>query len=425
MIGVDDIVITGLGCVTPIGIGREAFEAGLLSGKCGIQHHLTLDDVQATTYYAATIDDFDGKLYVTPRKALKVMSREVQLAYAAAHLAWQDADLSEFRLDPERMGVVFGSEILTGDHDAICPAVRACSESGQMDFSVWGREFPKHIYPLWMLRNLPNMPACHVGIAVDARGPNNTIAQEEVSSLLALAEAAMIIDRGHADLMVVGSVGNRVTPTRLSYRLRNLYDQHPFDPAARVSERCIPFATRRHGIVPSEGAGVLIIERRSHAVARGAKILARLTGHASRCGQPQFPYGGSRQAVADAARSAISQSGIETADLNHVCVQGYSEKQLDLEESHAIHEAIGNVPVSAFSSYFGTAGAASGILELMASLIGLRHQKRLATLNYQDTDPECPVNVCNQTVRATSPHFLKLSFTPFGHAAAAVIECEI
>lgn len=424
MAGLNDIVITGLGCVTPIGIGRAALRESLLAGHCGIRRAFTLNDKQRTTYYAASVEDFDAKQYVTPRKALKVMSREVQIAYAAAHLAWQDANLTGDDLHPARMGVIYGSEMIPGDHAELVGATRACVVDGQLQSRHWGQEFAKQIYPLWMLKNLPNMPACHVGIAIDAQGPNNTIAQEEVGGLLALIEAAMIIDRDHADLMVVGGVGSRVTPTRQAYRLAKLYNQHGFDAKLDQLPQSRPFDIGRRGVVSAEGAGALVLERRSHAVRRHAKILACVKGFTSRCAKPTLHFGGSHRAIASAASFAIQAAGIQAADLNHVCAQGYSQSQLDIEEAQAIAAVAPNTPVSAFSSYLGTAGAASGILELSASLIAMQERLTLPTLGHTDTDPKCPIRVVQQTSATTTEHFLKLGFTSAGHAAAVVLECE-
>ena len=427
MVGVNDIVITGLGCVTPIGIGRDAFWSGLLGGSCAAKQMYRLDNAERTVFAGAEVADFSGKQYVVPRKAIKVMSREVQMSYAAAHLAWQDAGLVEeesakFPLDSNRMGVVYGSEMIPGDHEELAGATRACS-SGEIDHSQWGTKFSSEIFPLWMLRNLPNMPACHVGIAIDARGPNNTIAQEEVGSLLALSEAAMVIERDQADLMVVGGVGARISPTRMMYRATRLYNQHASDGSVDLS-RSAAFDADSRGIVPSEGAGALVIERRSHAVARGARILGSVRGFASRCGKPVEYLGGSRAAIESAARAALQSAGIAASDLNHVCAQGYAHRKLDIEESHAIQSALGDTRVSAFSSYIGTAGAASGILELTASLLGMHHGRTLPVLGHQRTDPHCPIHVCQSMERTTQSCFLKLSFTPQGQAAAVVVECE-
>lgn len=423
MVGFNDVVITGMGCVSPLGTGNDAFQQALAAGQCAIRPYITLSDDQRTTYYAAQIDDFDGKLYVTPRKALKVMGREVQIAYSAAHLAWQDAGLADFTPVAERMGVVYGTEIIPGDIDDLRSAIVACVDQQKMDFARWGSDAARHIYPLWMLKYLPNMAACHVGIAVDARGPNNSLALEEVSGLSALGEAADIIRRGGADLMVVGACGARVTPTRMMYRAPGVYDQHPYQPAEADGPRSMPFDARRHGIVPGEGAATFIVERRSHAVQRGARILAVLSGHSSRFGRPTRHLSGSRSALAAAASDCLHQADITAAELAHVSAQGFSEKHCDIEEAAAIAAVAPGIPVTAFSSYFGTAGAACGLLELAASINAVRRGLTLPTLGYQQPDPECPIPVCVAPQPATGEHILKLSFTLQGQAAAVVVQC--
>ncbi len=423
MVGVRDIVITGIGCVTPLGIGRQAFQQALLQEQCAIQNLISLADGPRTSFPAACVTGFDGKQYVTPRKAIKMMGREVQMAYSAAHLAWQDAGLTDFSPTPERLGVVCGTEMIPGEIGELTASIEACCEDGKMNFSTWGSVFEKHIFPLWMLKYLPNMPACHVGIAIDARGPNNSIALEEASGLLALGEAADVIGRGVADMMIVGACGSRVTPTRLMYRTAGVYNQHPYDETSAAGPQVMPFDARRRGIVPSEGAVTLVVESRAHAVQRGAKILAVLTGHSSRYGRPTRHNGGSRQSLASAARDAMSQAGISAAQLAHVSAQGFSEQYLDIEEAAAIAEVAGDVPVTAFSSYFGTAGAACGLFELAASILAVRDGWTLPTLGYSEPDAACPIRVCRARETTSQDHILKLSFTYHGQAAAVVVQC--
>ncbi len=231
--------------VTPIGIGRQEFWSSLEVGRCGIAPLWEAADANSPLLIGATLKDFDAKQYVTPRKALKVMAVELQTAFSASKLAWQDAGLGEGAVDPDRVGVVFGAETFSGELVDLVDAIKTCAPDGHMHFDLWGGSFLKTIQPLWMLKSLPNMPACHVGIAVDARGPNNTIVMDEVGGLLALQEAAMIIQRGAADMMVVGSTGNRTTPSRLMYRHASLYN-------TRVDQElpyCMPYDARRHGIV--------------------------------------------------------------------------------------------------------------------------------------------------------------------------------
>jgi 3-oxoacyl-[acyl-carrier-protein] synthase II len=431
MVGTNDIVITGLGCVSPIGIGRQAFWHGLQSGHCGIRPLLNVSQnagaVEAPhIYYGGVIDGFDGKVYVTPRKALKVMNREVQTAYSAAHLAWQDAGLTQCEIEPQRLGVIYGAEMLPGEIKDISPAIVNCTADGQMHYERWGTQFGKDIFPLWMLKNLPNMPACHVGIAINAQGPNNTIVQEETSGLLALIEACMIMDRDQTDVMLVGAVGGRVGPARLAFRHPDLYRTCDIPTDGPLDGRgvCIPFDKQRAGIVPGEGAAAVVLERRSHAVKRQAKIFGEVVGFANRFAKPADYCGGSHVAVANAVSAALAMADIQPEQLAVVAAQGYSSPKLDIQESRGIESQCGQVPVTAFSSYFGTAGAGSALIELLGGLLATSHGLVLPTLGVKQLDPECPVNVMTKTAGTDRDYMLKLSLTPYGHAVAVVIRCN-
>ncbi len=425
MVGTNDIVITGLGCVSPIGIGREAFWNALDGGKCGISLLHCIEGDTRCEYFGGVIKDFDGKVYVTPRKALKVMNREVQTAYSAAHLAWQDAKLVDVELNADRLGVICGAEMMPGEIQDLSGAIQNCSVDGTMQHARWGEQFSRDIFPLWMLKNLPNMPACHVGIAINARGPNNTIVAEEISGLQALIEAAMIIERDQADVMVVGAVGGRVAPTRLIFRVEPIYRRRSAPTDVPAGEGlCIPFDLQRCGVIAGEGAGAIVLERRSHAVRRGAKIYGQITGFANRFSLPEKKYYGSRVSIANAIKSALDMAETEPSALGMVSAQGFSSEQLDVEESQAIATVCGATPVTAFSSYFGTTGAACGLLELIAGVLATCHRLTLPTLGYSRPDPQCPVRVAKTKSHMTGDDMLKLSFTPHGHAAAVVVRCN-
>jgi 3-oxoacyl-[acyl-carrier-protein] synthase II len=413
-----DIVITGMGCVTPIGIGRDGFWSGLSVGRCAIEVLHSGDGIPA--FPGAVLRNFDAKQYVTPRKALKVMTSELQTAYAASRLAWLDAGITDGHADPDRVGVLFGSETFCTELADLTDAVGACMVDGQFDVARWGTTFGKTIAPLWMLKNLPNMPACHVGIAVDARGPNNSIVLEEVSGLLALQEAAMIIARGAADMMVVGSTGSRSNPSRLLYSNPALCCR----PEQADEVYCQPYDLARRGMVPGEGAGALVIESREHADRRGARILARLAGFSNRFAAPDEPLGGSRRSIHSAAKEALREAGIGSAQLAHVATQAFSHPVLDATEAQALQPLIQDTPVVGLSSYIGQLGGGGGIVELIGSLLALEHHTVLPTLGFSHPDPACPVRVLSQPETDVQARFaLKLNFTPRGQAAAVVIEC--
>ena len=236
-----------------------------------------------------------------------------------------------------------------------------------------------------------------------------------------LSEAMHVIEREQADVMVVGAVGARLNPSRLMYRTASLYNAHPLsqDPPG-----CIPFDQRRRGIVPAEGAAVLTLERRSHAVRRGATIIGQLLSVASGCGRPVEHYGGSAQALINCIGLALTEANCDTGELSHVSAQGFSGQALDRSEAAAIASTLGNVPVSAFSSYFGTPGATSSLMNLVASLLAEQAGMVLPVLGYNERDAECPLNVCRAAQRSAGAAFLTTSFTPAGQAAAAIIQCN-
>ncbi len=272
-----EVVITGLGVVSPIGIGRDAFRSALREGISGVRPITLFDASRFPVRIAAEVADFDPKAYVRPRKSLKVMSREIQFGFAAADFALTDARVQPGGVEPDRFGVVFGAEMIYCDLDELSGIYRRCIAEGRFDFSCWGESMAGEMYPLWLLRNLPNMVACHVAIVHDARGPNNTIGHSDVSSLAAIAEAVRVIQRGAADVMIAGGVGARINPTSMSYR-GDIDQSHRNDDPARAAR---PFDAGRDGLVNGEGAAAFILESRENAQKRGVRILARILSDSS------------------------------------------------------------------------------------------------------------------------------------------------
>ena len=318
------------------------------------------------------VPDFDPKAHVKPRKSLKVMSREIQLGFAAARMAWTDAGLDDFAADPERLGVVCGASMFGSELADLAAAFGQCTsetptEWGQFDFPRWGQVGMQQIMPLWMLKYLPNMAGCHIGIAHDARGPVNTIVQGDVSALLAIIEAADAVVRGHADLMLAGGTSSLATVLDQLWFMGTWKPAQAEDPA----EACRPFDADRTGTVPSEGSGQFVIESRSHAEARGARILGRILGFGRRCepcAETQKPTGlGVRLAI----EAALETAGVAREQIGHVNAHGLGTREDDPYEAQAIRQVLGDVPVTAPKSFMGNSGAGCGAMELALSLIGL------------------------------------------------------
>lgn len=423
-----DVVITGVGVVSPLGVGREAFWTALDQGQSGVTDYPQLAAADLPFRHAGIIKGFDAKLYVQPRKTIKVMSSEIQAGYSASMLAMQDAGLEKGSVAPDRLGVVLGSEMLYGEVGEMIDVYRHCCPGGEngsggdgtkFRFDQWGTHVFKDLYPLWMLKYLPNMAACHVSIAHDARGPNNSIVEGGVSSLLAIMEAATYIRRGHADVMIAGGSGSYLTFSCLPFHGWDHLSKWSGDPA-KASR---PFDARRSGVVPGEGAAALILERREHAQARGATILATIRGYASRLEPVRRGRPLEGTAIRNSIAAALSNANMKASDVGHVNAHGQGSLEHDRVEAQAIHDTLGNAPVTAPKSFFGDLNAGTGAVELAASVLGLAKKRIPRTLNYEEPDPACPINVIHgASLALENPLAIKLSQSTTGQATAVVLE---
>lgn len=384
-----DIVITGLGVVSALGIGRDEFWNGIRNSQSSIRSLADRDDGSAKPastqendpfWLGAPILDFEPKQYVRPRKALKVMCREIQTAFAASDLAIRDAGLGDHLpadadgiVSPSRLGTVFGSEMFYGPPSEMVTAFNGClRDDGTVDESRFGNAAMKGVMPLWMLKYLPNMPACQVGIAVNAHGPNNSIVLGDVSGPAALIESASCLQRGHADLMISGATGTRINTTRLNYRL-----DYPIATAHDTSQLNSPGAS---GVIGGEGSAVITMETASHAAVRSAPPLARWLGHASRfhasdtmrrhdrSGDLTNGQRGSTTAVANAIRAALADAKVSPSELGFIVSHGMGDPAMDTAERQAIDSVCGDVPVIAPMTWLGHAGAASGLFSVATAI---------------------------------------------------------
>lgn len=413
------VVITGVGVTSPIGIGFESFQRALQTGQSGVRSLGLFDTPEYPIRVGAEVVDFDAKQYVTPRKSLKVMSRGIQLAFASAQMAAQEASLSTSGISPDRFGVVFGADMIQVEPDELVNAFRCCIADNRFDMARWDERAISELYPLWMLKYLPNMPACHVAITLDARGPNNTIVLAEASSLLAIAEGTRVIERGQADVMIVGGTGSRLHPLSWAFR-KNVLHSPRWEHPQRISR---PFDSHRDGMVYGEGAAALVLESRQHAEARGAKILARIAGFASafEACTPGEKFDG--HAIRTAIKQSLRAADLSPADVGHVNAHGLSTVDHDRTEALAISELLGDVPVTAPKSFFGNLGAGGGAVELLASVIAVHSGQIPFTLNYETPDPACPVNIVRGApAEASAPTALVLNQTSMGQSVAMVID---
>jgi 3-oxoacyl-[acyl-carrier-protein] synthase II len=413
-----DVLITGVGVISPIGVGRDAVWDSIAAQRSGVRPLPYLASAGWLAPFGGNVADFEPKELIQPRKSIKVMCREIQLASAAAEMAFQDARLPEATLDPDRFGVIGAAGVLYCDLEELRIPFVEWLKQEDFDIHRWSRKAMGELYPLWMLKYLPNMPACHIGIRYDARGPNNTISMGDVSSMLAVTEAADVIRRDQADVMIVGGTGSRLNITDFIWHGDARLAVNGKLPPSAV---CRPFDALRSGMVYGEGAAQIVLESRKHAQARGARPIARIAATANRCelsAAGQQPTG---DAIRRAIRAAVAMSGLEPAHIGYVNAHGNSTREDDVAEAQAIRAELGDVPVTAPKSFFGNLGPGSGMVELVTSLVAMERESIPPTLNYETPDPNCPVNVSTELQIAKAPAFVKLNHNSTGQAVAVVI----
>ncbi|MEX2168470.1 MAG: beta-ketoacyl-[acyl-carrier-protein] synthase family protein [Pirellulales bacterium] len=426
------VVITGIGIVCPLGSSPEEYWSALAAGRSGVvrcemlpSESMPLKFAGEARQFTGAIDNFgplDGDRKKAIRKGLKVMCRDTQMAIATAQLALADAGLLDSPPDPTRSGVVVGSDYMLTMPADLMSGIRKCAETGDFEYGRWGNDGLGETEPLWMLKYLPNMPASHIAIFNDLRGPNNSLTMREAAGVMSLGEAFRTIERGHADLMIAGATGTRLLPMQAIHVMQTEQLANEANDPASASR---PFDKHRSGMVAGEGAGMLILESADSAQARGARTYGEVLGFGASSVADRNLNGRCDVALINALRAALADADIAPADIGHVNAHGLSTRERDIEESRAIRNVFNghadDLPVTAIKSFFGNLGAASGVVELAASLLAMQHGRLPRVLNYRVPDPEC--RVCTVTDDATAPGetFVKLSVTPQGQAAAICI----
>ena len=417
-----EVVLTGLGVLTPIGIDKDTFWNALLNGESGVGFLNIETADESLRPMGSEVPDFHAKNYVKPRKNIKIMSRDIQLAFVSACLACQDAGLitegDSRNVDPERFGVIFGSDLIGAEVDMLLSTFRAGIADGRYDFSKWGTDAMREIFPLWMLKFLPNMPACQISIGLDAQGPSNSITLCRGSSLAAIIEAVRVIERGDADVMIGGGCGNRVNQD-FQTRVRSHCTAPRRDDPASLPR---PFDADRCGSVMGEGSGAFVLESKEFAEARGATVYATVKGF-SQTNEPMLhgmlPTG---TAIQRSIQAALRQADLKPSDIGLVNPDGLGAEYDDRIEAEAIRTTLGDVPVSATKGNFGDLGSGTGAVELAAAVLAMQTGTIPPTRNHEKTAADCPINVVHgKPVSSEVSAILKTNQTRMGRALAIVL----
>lgn len=417
------VVVTGVGVVSPIGIGNDRFWDSLVNNRTGIDFLQSMPSDGLPSAFGAEVRDFNPVNFLRDKKFVKVMCRDIQLGVASSGLAVKDAQVSSGWIDPDRFGVVFGAGRMTCHPSELAAAVEVCRTEGGFDPDKWGPEALASIAPLWLLRQLPNMPASHVSIDHNACGPNNTITCRDASAILALSEAVRVIEAGRADAMIVGACSSNIHPVDIA-------KFHSFEGLSRrnddPSRACRPFDFERDGTVVGEGAASFVVESYEHAVRRGANIYAEVLGVGAGCDGKGLANESAGLGLVRAMQSAIDGAGILASELGHINAQGKSTQPDDIVEARAYHRVFGDlalkIPVTALKSYVGHFDAGAGAVELAGTLLSLKNGYIPATLNYEIPDPRCRLNVARgEATRLSNRTAITVNRTAMGQSAAAVL----
>lgn len=428
------VVITGFGLVSPLGNDGEALWDSLRQGKSGIGAIESLPTGALPVKSGAEVKDFTGAiedygpldkvLQRSIKKNMKVMCREIEMGVAAAQKALAHSGLSEQR-DAERCGCLFGCDYILTRPEEFADGLRNCREHAGGEFRVgdWPTEGLPKVNPLWLLKYLPNMPNSHVSIYNDFRGPNNAITVREASMNLSIAEAASIIQRGAADVMLVGATGTRIHPLRTTHvsLTERLASERP-----ERAEMSRPFDASSDGMVVGEGAGALMLESLSHAQARGATIWGEVIGHgAAMVGPSAEGRDHLRESLRLAMLAAVGSAGSRLPQAMHIHAHGLSNPEVDASEALAINDVLAQhqlsgVPVTAAKSYFGNLGAGGAAVELISSLLALHHGALFPIRNLRELNEQAEWTPASA---GASPGggFIHNSLTMQGQAACVCI----
>ena len=366
------MVITGL-AVTALGEGADLLWRAVLEKRSGIG---VLDFGSGWRPLGAVLKNFEAEKYVTQKKSLKVMARDIQLAVGAASLAIRDSQVDAASTDRERFGVTVGCGVLNHELDELAPSLQnSVAAGGKVDLKKFGEDGIASLFPLWLLKYLPNMPACHISILFDLQGPNNTITTGASSGLQAVGEAFRIIQRGSADLMLAGGAESKVNPVGLTqYEILGvLAPSNGADPSTVYR----PLDSEAKGLVAGEGSGFLLLEEWEHAKKRKAKIYAEITGFGS----------SSAAGRKTAMQTALGDAGISPKVLSYVQASGLGVEKEDLLEAEALEALLNGagreLPVSVSKAVTGFAGFSSGTLDLILSSLAIKHQTLPPALNFK------------------------------------------
>ncbi len=432
------VVLTGLGPATAFGLGIDPLWAALVEGRSALAPIRAFDASGFRAACGAEVpESFDVKDFVLKsyRKATKVMARDIEIAVGAALTAVRDAGLTTRGTDPDapptiapnRFGCQIGAGLIAADLDELTAALWSSKGTeSQFDPEKWGQQGMQDLTPLWLLKYLPNMLACHVTIIHDCQGPSNTITCNEASSGLSLAESQRVIERGAADACLSGGADSKLNP--MAYLRQELANRlAPCAVDADATKIVRPFDTAAIGSLVGEGGGILVVEALDTAQARGARILATLSGTGasqSYCEDTVGLVPGTNgESLADAIEAALRDAGISANEIDAAIPYGCGVPAIDAIEADALTRVFGarasSIPLVTLAPNIGATVAGFGAIAVAVAAKCVMEQRLPARLNTHATHGVCASASPSQAVALR--HVLVFSPSLGGQNSAAVI----
>lgn len=398
------VIISGLGPVSALGLGIEATWHRAIQGPSAISPITAFDASGFAARIGGEVRDFDIKQFVpkTYRKATKVMARDIELAVAAADLAARDAGLvtrgtnpdAPPSYDPQRVGAQIGAGLIAAEINELTAALAQSTDgSGRFDFARWGREGMNHLTPLWLLKYLPNMLACHVTIIHDTQGPSNTITCNEASATLSIGESLRVIQRGQADASFCGGADSKLNPMALLRQIFTGLVNTASEDQSNPAEAVRPFSAKASGGAVGEGGGIVILETLDTFRKRGGeRAYAEIVGFgASQTVNPATrnltPDGGGR-GIAHAIRAALHDAGVGPVDIDLIVPFGIGAAATDQAEAAALAAVfaseLARIPVISSKALAGNCAAGSGGLDVCLAAKAIHEQRLPLVINCPD-----------------------------------------
>lgn len=404
------VVVTGIGVVSPIGTGKDAFWAGLMAAESGVGRITRFDPSGYETTIAAEVRDFDPTTYMD-KKEVRRNDRFVQFAYASARLALEDARFSITPQNADQVGVVIGSGI-------------GGAETWERQHEILLERGPSRVSPFFVPMIIVNMAAGVISILTGAKGPSSSVVTACATSGNAIGDAMRLIQRGEANAMLAGGTEAAITKLSIAgFCAMKAMSTRNDQPTKAVR----PFDAKRDGFVMGEGSGIVLLEELEQAVRREAHIYCELVGYgmsedAFHITQPDPDGDGAARSMAN----ALHDAKMEPSDIQYINAHGTSTPYNDRTETIAIKKVFGGnakkVAVSSTKSMTAHMLGAAGGVELIASALALQNQMLPPTINYEFPDPECDLDyVPNKPRKAAVRAAMSNAFGFGGHNATLIV----